>query len=129
MFTKGRKERMEKVESRVRSLLGTVTDDQKSILKTNKDVFDQQIVTRAERRSKLHNDFKTILEQETSAQTKEKMLHDAFVAYQKESFSDSRSIAIAKTFMPTLNSVQKENIRIRLSELEEILNYFVETVY
>ena len=129
LFTKGRKERMEKVESRVRSFLGTVTDDQKKILKSNRKVFDEQIVSRSERRSKLHNDFKGILEQEISAATKEKMIHEAFIAYQVESLADKRSLDIAKTFMPTLKPIQKENVRLRLGELEEILNYFVETVY
>jgi hypothetical protein len=129
MFTKSRKERLEKVESRVRSLLGTVTDDQKKILEENRKVLDDQIVSRSERRSKLHKNFKAILEQEISNETKEKMIHEAFIAYQKESFADTRSIEITKKFMPTLKPVQKENVRIRLGELQEILNYFVETGY
>ncbi len=129
MITKGREERQEKVTSRVRSLLGTITDEQKKILKENKKVFDQQIVTRSERRSKLQSNFKVILDQKISAEAKEKLLHDAFIAYQKESFSDTSTLTIAKTFMPTLKSIQKENIRIRLGELQDILNYFVETVY
>ncbi|MES2526956.1 MAG: hypothetical protein V4598_07700 [Bdellovibrionota bacterium] len=129
LFTKGRKERQEKVESRVRSLLGTVTDDQKKILKANRKTFDEQIVVRSERRSKLHTAFKDILEQEISSEAKEKLIHEAFIAYQKESLSDTRSLTIAKAFMPTLKPIQKENIRARLGELEEILTYFVETVY
>ncbi len=129
LFTKGRKERLTKVESRVRSLLGTVTDEQKKILKDNEKVFDEQIVTRSGRRSKLHTDFKGILEQEISAETKEKMIQEAFIAYQKESLADTRSLEITKAFLPTLKPIQKENVRIRLGELEEILKYFVETVY
>ncbi len=129
LFTKGRKERMTKVESRVRSLLGTVTDDQKKILKDNRKIFDEQVVNRSERRSKLHNSFKEIMEQEISKETKEKMIHEAFISYQKEALADTRSLGIAKVFLPTLKPIQKENVRLKLGELEEILNYFVETVY
>ncbi len=56
-------------------------------------------------------------------------MHEAFIAYQKESLSDKRSLEIARAFMPTLKPIQKENVRLRLGELEEILTYFVETVY
>ncbi len=129
LFTKGREERLSKVESRVRSLLGTLTDEQKKILKDNRKVFDQQIVTRSERRSKLHTEFKNILEQEISAEAKEKLIHEAFIAYQKESLSETEGLEITKKIIPNLKPIQKENIRSKLGELEEILNYFVETVY
>ncbi len=129
MFQKGRKDRMEKVESRAKSFLGSLTNDQEKILKDNRKIFDQQIVTRSEKRSKLHSNFKTILEQEISVETKEQMIHEAFVAYQKESLSDRTNIEIAKTFMPTLNPAQKDYVREQLGELQEILKYFVETAY
>ena len=129
IFMKDRKERRNKIEARVRSFLGTVTDDQKKILKDHASIFDEQVVTRSERRSRLHTEFKNILEQEMSATGKEKMIFDAFVAYQKEALSNTKNLDIAKKFIPTLSKIQKTNLKSKILEIQEILNYFIETVY
>lgn len=129
ILARDKDERKKKVEERVRSLLGTLTDQQKKILKSKASVFDEQVVTRMERRSKLHTDFKSILEQEISASAKEKMIYDAFVAYQKEALSSTKNLEIAKEVIPTLTPIQKENVRAKIAELEEILEYFLQTTY
>jgi len=129
IFLHDRKERREKIESRVRSFLGTLTDEQKKILKDHAKVFDDQVVKRSERRSKLHTEFKTILEQEISTSGKEKLIFEAFVDHQKESLADTQNVEIAKKFIPTLTKIQKTNLRNKILEIQEILNYFIETVY
>ncbi len=129
ILMRDRKERREKIEKRVESILGSLTKEQKKILKDHSKTFDEQVVIRSERRSKLHSEFKSILEQEISHETKEKMIFDAFVANQEEALSDKKNLEIAKAFIPTLKPDQKKNLRIRIAELEDILNYFVETAY
>ena len=60
---------------------------------------------------------------------KEKMIFDAFVAYQKEALSRTENLEIAKKFFPTLTKIQKTNLKSKIMEIQEILNYFIETVY
>lgn len=129
IFQRDRKERRKKIETRVRSFLGTLTDEQIKILKDHEKLFDEQVVIRSERRSRLHTEFKNILEQEMSATGKEKMIFDAFVAYQKESLSNTKNLEIARKFIPTLSRIQKTNLKGKIMEIQEILNYFIETVY
>lgn len=129
VFLKDKKQRKTKVEERVKSLLGSLTNEQKKILKDNAKTFDEQVVVRSERRSKLHGEFKNILEQEISAGSKEKLIFDAFVAYQKEALSSTKNLEIAKAFIPTLEPEQKQSLRTRMVELQEVLSYFIETVY
>lgn len=129
IFTKGRKERHEKIESRVRHFLGTLSDEQKKILHDNGKTFDAQVVRRSERRGILHTEFKKILEQEISREAKEKMIFDAFVAYQKEALESSENLEIAKKMLPTLSEKQKKNVKGQLAEIEEIIDYFLKTTY
>lgn len=129
IFLRDKKQRKEKIEERVEKILGSLTKEQKQILKDNGKHFDAQIVARSERRSRLHTKFKKIMEQDISSETKESMIYEAFVANQKAALSDTRNLEIAKEFVPTLKPEQKKNLRTRLAELEGIINYFVETVY
>ena len=129
IFLRDKKERRGKIEARVRSFLGTLTDKQKQILKDHAGEFDQQVVIRSERRARLHTEFKNILEQEMSASGKEKMIYDAFIAYQKEALTGRKNLEIAKEFIPTLTKIQKTNFKTKIMEMQEILNYFIETVY
>lgn len=129
IFSRDKKNREEKVESRVRSLLGTLTPEQIKLLKDSSSIFDEQIVMRSERRSRLHTEFKTILEQDLATESKEKLIVEAFVAYQKEALANTRNLEIAKKLIPTLSKIQKTNLKSKISELQEILNYFIENVY
>jgi hypothetical protein len=129
IFLRDKKQRKTKIEERVKSLLGSLTDEQKKILKDNASAFDQQVIERSERRSKLHTELKEILEQDISSETKEKMIYDAFTANQKEALASNQNLEIAKAFIPTLKPAQKKNIKGRLAELQEILTYFLETAY
>ncbi len=129
IFLKDRSERRARIEKRVESILGSLTKKQKEILKDHGKTFDAQIVTRSERRSRLHTDFKNILEQEISRESKENLIFEKFVDYQKEALTNSKNLEIAKAFIPTLEPNQKRSLRTRMTELEEILNYFVETTY
>ncbi len=129
IFLKDSDQRKEKIEERVTKILGSITKEQKKILKDNAKIFDAQVVTRSERRSKLHSTFKDILEQEISSGPKEKLIFDAFVANQKEALSDTKNLEIAKSFIPTLQPEQKKSLRTRMAELEIIINYFLETAY
>lgn len=129
IFQRDKKDREEKVESRVRSLLGTLTPEQIKILKDSGSIFDEQIVLRSERRSRLHTDFKTILEQDIARESKEKQILDAFVAYQKEALANTRNLEIAKKLIPSLSKIQRTNLKSKIGEIQEILNYFIENVY
>ena len=129
IFLKDKTERKARIEKRVESLLGSLTKEQKKILKDNAGTFDEQIIARSERRAKLHTAFKEILEQEISQESKEDLLFEKFVAYQKEAISSTKNLEIAKAFIPTLRPEQKKALKTRLAELEDILNYFVETSY
>lgn len=129
IFERDKKERKEKIESRVRHLLGTLTREQTNILTSHAKDFDHQIERRSERRSKLHTQFKMILEQDISREAKEKMIFEAFVAYQKEALSNTENLAIAKEFVPTLSTAQKKNLKGHLAEIEEIIDYFLKTTY
>ncbi len=57
------------------------------------------------------------------------MIFEAFLTNQKEALFDTRNLEIAKAFIPTLKPEQKKNLRTRIAELEEIMNYFLETAY
>lgn len=129
IFLKDREERREKIEARVRHLLGTLSDEQKKILHENGKIFDAQIVRRSERRARLHTLFKNILEQEISREAKEKMIYEAFVNYQKEALESTENLEIAKKIFPTLSAAQKKNVKGHLAEIGEIVDYFLKTTY
>ncbi len=129
VFLRDKEDRKEKTEERVEKLLGSLTKEQKKILKDNAKNFDDQVVARSERRSKLHTNLKNILEQEVSSGSKEKMILETFIAYQKEALANTKNLEIAKVFLPTLLPEQKKHLRTRMAELEEIVSYFLETAY
>ncbi len=129
LFKRDRKERRDRIESRIKSLLGSLTDKQKEILKNHQDVFDDQVVKRSERRSDLHKKFKMILEEDTSRETKENLLFESFVEYQRKSLAESKNLMIAKEFVPTLTPPQKTSLKKNLIEIQEMIAYFIETVY
>ncbi len=130
IFIKDREERRDKIASKTRSFLGgELTKAQAEILQENGKTFDEQVVVRVERRSKLHTDFKTILAQEISTEAKEKLIYEAFVAYQKEALANTKNLTIAKAFIPTLTPDQKKALKQHLMDIQEIIGYFIETAY
>lgn len=130
IFTKDRHERREKIESKTRSFLGgELTKEQIAILKENGKTFDDQVVTRVERRAKLHTEFKNIMAQEISVEAKEKLIYDAFIAYQKEALTNTKNLEIAKAFVPTLTVSQKKALKQHLADVQEIVGYFLDTAY
>ncbi|MFL5785205.1 MAG: hypothetical protein ACJ76H_11380 [Bacteriovoracaceae bacterium] len=129
IFKRDRKERREKIASRIQKFLGSITKEQEKILKNHQKDFDEQVVVRSERRAKLHTQFKEILEQELSTDSKEKLIHEALVSYQTEMLKGSKNLEIAKEFIPTLTKSQKVELRHNLGEVKELLKYFIQQAY
>lgn len=127
--SKNSTDRKHDLEAKVEKLIGTVTDGQKKFLADYHVYFDERNTGRLENRKRLHNEFRTILEQDLSVESKELMIQDAFKSYQERAFAGNRSLEIIKKFTPTMTLKQKETFREKTRELKEIIGYFIQTDY
>lgn len=126
---RNRKDRRQKIEARVRKFLGTLSTEQKSLLKAHASSFDAQVDRRLKRRKELHQKFQKILNEDLSPESKEKRLYEEFVEFQDGALASRENLEVAKKFLPTLSEEQKKHLRIQLKDIDEYVEYFLETNY
>lgn len=122
-------ELIEKHHDRMELLFGSISDEQKKIIKSYKDTFWERHKIRSERRNSLHQRFDEISKIELSQEGKEKALYEAFEQYQFSYPDNEKNKEIIKKLVPTLSLTQKEVFEERTKDMQEIIRYYLEANY
>lgn len=130
MGKKTPEDRVSDVDQKFERLIGPLTKEQETFLNEQKSIFVQKGELRLERRIKLHKKMQEILAQEASSETKREGIHQAFMEFQDKSMASSRDyLPLLKKIIPTMTNKQKETFRHKMSNLKEIIRYYLETDY
>lgn len=122
-------DRLEKIHDRFETMFGTISDNQKNILKGFKKYFEERHALRLSRRQKLHERFKEIYKMDISEKSRSNYFYEAFAEYQNSYPETTKNIEIIKSIIPTLSKDQKEVFEVKTNDLKEILNYYLEAHY
>jgi succinate dehydrogenase flavin-adding protein (antitoxin of CptAB toxin-antitoxin module) len=122
-------EQMQRVYDRFKMIFGTMSENQKSLLKGEKKYLYQRHQLRLERRKKLHERFSEIYQMDMSTESLAAAFYEAFADYQKNYPDDVKNKEIIKAIIPTLSNAQKGHFEDHLKDLREILGYYLEADY
>lgn len=122
-------ERMEKIYDRFETVLGSISDEQKTILEAHKPYLDERYSVRLKRREALHAKFREIYQLDLSPTSRTQYFADAFSQYQNSYPDNAKNKEILKQLIPTLSSRQKGELKERVNDLKEIIGYYLETDY
>lgn len=123
-------QRFSDMKRKIERLIGSLSSDQEKFLKENARYFERKGALQNERKEKLHVRLESILNQDSSPNTKKELVVEAFMNYQDEGILSSKeNINLVKEFTPTLTLKQKEFFREKVRDLKEIIGYYLETQY
>lgn len=121
--------RLDKINERLEILLGNLSDEQKHLIKNHRKYFEDRHILRLKRREKLHERFREIYRLNLSDESRATYFYEAFEDYQMGYPESEKNKEIILQLIPTLSSKQKEIFKNRLTDLKEILQYYLETDY
>jgi hypothetical protein len=126
------KDRMKAVEDRFKMFFGSIKEEQRKIFDDHKKLLQERHNTRVERRKQLHQRFAEIYQMDESKEPKESRefyFNQAFADYQKNYPESPKNKEIIKQIIPTLTLKQKETFESKTKEVNEVLNYYLDTNY
>lgn len=129
LLKKEKEDRIDDVEERFKSFLGSINGPQKQLIREYEDYFHSRAKQRLDRRIALHKEFREIFKTDVSSESKEKSLHEAFAGYQKDALAGNKNLEILKKVIPTLSQEQKEHFRKEAQEVKDVLKYFLTVDY
>lgn len=130
MSQKKPSERTSDMRRKIEKLTGSLSEKQEKLISEQEAYFTKKAELRLQRRLRLHEKIKAILNGKTSNDSKRDELVESFQSFQEESIDSSReNIPLIKKFISTLTIKQKETFRGKLAELKEIIGYYLETDY
>lgn len=118
-----------KIKERLEYFIGKMTEEQHNLIAAYSGYFAERAEARINRRVKLQETFKTLFEQNLSQTEKEKLMHEAFVSYQKESLTGNKNLEMLRALLPTLNEHQMKHLNNRKKEIIDLLKYFAQREY
>ncbi len=122
-------EQMNHIYDRFHMIFGTMSEQQKGLLKAQKKYLYQRHLLRVERRQKLHQRFIEIYQMDMSKDSLAQAFYEAFADYQKIYPDDEKNKEIIKAIIPTLSNAQKKHFEEHKKDLREILGYYLDANY
>lgn len=129
ILEKDKADRLDSIENYLEHFLGKINNDQLKIITSYGDYFVESAKKRVERRKKLQNSFRETYQKESSPENRERLFQEAFVKYQDEGFKSSKNFEILDKLIPTLTKEQREKFKSKAKEINELLNYFLQSEY
>lgn len=117
------------IEDKFEMFFGTITDDQKKMLKEYSEYFKSRGQARLQRRIKLQEEMKSAFADDMSVESRTKMIQESFVDYQNSSLLDNKNLEIIKKIAPSLNTNQREYFKKEAQDIKETLKYFITVDY
>lgn len=123
-------ERVSDLKRKLEKIMGSVSDKQEALISQQESYLVAKAQMRLERREKLHEKMKDILKEDSTSETKREKLLEAFTQYQKSTIDAAKeNLPLIKKFAATMSDKQKEKLRESVSELKQIIGYYLETDY
>jgi len=126
---KNAKERITKSKERLEHFIGKINEEQKNLIVTYNEYFEDRAQKRIVRRGELQDKFKEIFAQDVTQAEKEKLIQEAFVTYQKESMVGNKNLEMLKLLQPTLSEEQIKHLNGKKEEIIDLLKYFIKKEY
>lgn len=124
ILEKEKEDRIDSVEDRFKSFLGSINSQQKQIVREYADYFHLRAKNRLDGRIKLHQDLKAVYNQDISESSKASLIQESLNKYQEESIVGNKNFEIMKKVVPTLEKKQREHFRKEAMEIKDLLKYF-----
>ena len=124
-----KEKRLDKIEDRFELFFGSMKNPQKQLLREYSDYFHTRAKERLERRVKLHQELRTIYDQDLSLEARARAIAEAFAIYQKDALQGNKNLEMLKKLLPTISDSQREHFRNRVKEVKEMLTYFINIEY
>lgn len=121
--------RIEKIAHRFESIFGSLSDEQRNIIKSHKSRWETRHLNRLKRREALHAKFTEIYKQDLSNDGRTKYFVEAFHEYQRSYPESEHNKEILKLLIPTLSPKQRVELQEKSNDLQEILGHYLETDY
>lgn len=120
----------EEYHKRFKFFFDKINESQKKVLKIHMDFFKEQSRLRLNNRQALYQQFKMIAEQKIPTQEREKMILDAFIKYNQNSFHhQDKMIVIIQELIKDLDFKQVKHFNEKKAEALEILTLFSKSEY
>ncbi len=124
-----KEDRIDDIESRFETFLGTINSAQKQLVREYADYFHTRSKMRLDKRVELHQSLKSIYSQDVSEDSRNTQMKEAMAKYQSETMAKNKNLEILKKIIPTLSSKQREHFRQEAQEVKDVLRYFISVDY
>lgn len=129
ILSKDKVDRMEGVENYLEHFFGKVNNEQLKIVTSYGDYFVESAKNRVARRETLHKEFQRIYATEQTEAGRQDQILKALIEYQNESGRSHKNIEILNKLLPTLTKEQRVIFKKKTKEINELINYFMQTEY
>jgi hypothetical protein len=129
ILKKEKEKQIDQIEERLEMILGSISGEQKQIIRDYSDYYRTRSKERLDRRLALHQSFKTIYQQDLSPDSRQELIEESFAKYQTETLANTKNIEILKKFIPTVSNKQKEYFRKQIKDVKSLVKYFISTEY
>ena len=119
MLTKEKEDRIDGVEDRFETFLGSINSPQKQLVREYADYFHARAKARLDRRVNLHEKLKGIYAQDVSESSRITQIQEAIIEYQESAITGNKNLEILKKIIPTLTEEQREHFRKEAEEVKE----------
>ena len=129
ILNKDKIDRLDGLENYLEHFFGKITNEQLKIISGYGDYLVDSAKSRVARRETLHKEFQRIYATEQTEDGRRDQILKAFLDYQNESAKSNKNLEILKKLTPTLTSEQRARFKTKTKEINELINYFVQTEY